>query len=229
MGKNTTKNESANTVKNTQTPANAARSIVGVSASLKIATTPMAKFTFPSNSIVLLKATDTTWSYGYVTGLRNTEDITLMRHLVNAIAAESEVASNFKVAYHNSTDENILAAEKNDLTPVRLLLRFLSGNVVYKTDSNGKLSKAVVSDVALRQTALGKLINGRAKFHELNRDQKRAACNTYASAILAQCKAVSAVNKTLAEFLADANDTTPSAKRSRKTAQDAQNIVDAAK
>ena len=233
MGKKISKNnESANANNGKSTTTNAMRNLLGVCGPIRIEQNPLAKHVFPENSVILLTASETTYSYAYIRGLKDTQDITIMRTLLNAVSAEVQASLEFAKNL-TDTDTAIADAKQKDLRPARLLARYLRGNVVYKTDSNGKLSKAIVSDIPLKRTALSRLSSGKAEFYGLTREQKRAAVNGYAVGILGQCKFISAVNKTLAEFIAEAEAVTAKAgkkvaKKTTKSVAMGANLVNAA-
>lgn len=224
--KNSKNNESANANNGKSTTTNAIRTLLNVCGPIRLSENPLAKHVFPENSLILLTASETTYSYAYVRGLKDTQDITIMRTLLNALAAETQASLEFAKTL-TDTDTAVADAKQKDLRPARLLARYLRGNVVYKTDSNGKLSKAIVSDIPLKRTALSRLASGKAEFYTLTREQKRAAVNGYAVGILAQCKFISAVNKTLAEFIAEAEAVKPK-KTAKPKSESKKNLVNAA-
>jgi hypothetical protein len=146
---------------------------------------------FAKNSLVLLKvrenvtssgSIDTTVNYIEVCELKDTKELTIVENLLRYCLAEFKVSKGFENDYK---DTNIKQR--------RILQPFLNTNVLFRTDSEGKISRALVSEVNFNKTALNVKIN-----HTIVKCESKnlkAAIFQHSKAILAQCSYISMIGK----------------------------------
>ena len=160
---------------------------------------------FESNAVVLLKQTVS--NNGNVrldvlqfTGCPDTKQATIVKHLLKGLLAEMNVTTAFNERYKMfSTGETVNGdAEqvKTGIQAKRKFLPFLSTGIIYKTDSNGKLSHAVKCDdgLQLRDTALNIKPEQLVTLFAYNSAQFRSALHHTATAVLEQCSFFSSVD-----------------------------------
>lgn len=120
---------------------------------------------FPANSVILLnyresvKATGeitTTLNYIKLDDIKDTKPLTIVKTALIAYLSEFKYflqeSKNWKQV---KDDTNKIICEDSGIKPSNVLKPFLKTDTIYKTDSNGKISKAVqCSGITLNQTAL---------------------------------------------------------------------------
>lgn len=120
---------------------------------------------FPANSVILLnyresvKATGeitTTLNYIKLDDVKDTKPLTIVKTALIAYLSEFryflQESKNWKQV---KDDTNKIICEDSGIKPSNVLKPFLKTNTIYKTDSNGKISKAVQCEgITLNQTAL---------------------------------------------------------------------------
>lgn len=136
------------------------------------------------NTIVLAKqSTSTNIKTGEVsTNVRfievckveKTEPLAILQNLLKYCVAEFMVCNKLERDF----------AETN-IKQRKLFNQFLSGNIIYRTNSEGKISHALISDIPLRQTALN--VKNYHTIVTCKKENLKAAIFKHAKAILAQC------------------------------------------
>lgn len=137
------------------------------------------------NVIVLAKqSTSTNVKTGEVTAnvryievcnIEKTEPLAIVQNLLKYCVAEYFVCNELEKDFADTK-----------IKQRKLFNQFLSGNTIYRTNSEGKISNALVSEVPLSQTALKV-----RDYHTITTCKKgnlKAAIYQHAKAILAQCK-----------------------------------------
>lgn len=140
---------------------------------------------FDANQIVLIKETTRVnsktgevnkyYKYAQIADAKSTDNIKIMMSVLKVMLAE-----------YKSNRANLQDFEEAGETITDKYKSLLSNNcVVWKTDTEGKLSKAIVSEIPFSQTALKlkdkhTLINCKA-------ENLKAALYTHSKVILAQC------------------------------------------
>lgn len=146
---------------------------------------------FSSNTLVLMKVReretstgeiDTIINYIEVCELKDTKELTILQSLLRFCLAEYKVSKGFETEFK---DTNIKQR--------RIIQPFLNTNVLFRTDSNGKISKALVSEINFNKTALN--IRENHTIYKCEPANMKAAIYQHAKAILAQCSYISTVNK----------------------------------
>lgn len=130
----------------------------------------------------------------------DTKETTIVKHLLKNMLAEFNVAENFNENYKffetGATVNGEKEKVKTGIQAKRKFSAFLRTSVIYKTDSNGKISHAVKCDdgVLLSDTALNIKPEQLVTLYKYNSAQFRSALHHTACAVLEQCSFYSAVN-----------------------------------
>lgn len=104
-----------------------------------------------------------------------TDSLTVVQSLLKYCVAEYFVSTELETDF---ADTNIKQR--------KLFNQFLSGNTIYRTNSEGKVANAVVSEVPLSQTALR--VKGTHTITMCKPENLKAAIFQHSKAILSQCK-----------------------------------------
>jgi hypothetical protein len=146
---------------------------------------------FAANSLVLLKirervtsdgSIDVTTNFIEVCDLKDTKDLTIVQSLLKYCLAEFKVSKGFENDF-----------KETNIKQRRILQPFLNTKVIFRTDSDGKISRALLSEVPFTKTALNiqqghRIVTCEPKF-------LRAAIFSHSQAILAQCSYLSLIDK----------------------------------
>lgn len=137
------------------------------------------------NVIVLAKqSTSTNVKTGEVTAnvryievcnIEKTEPLAIVQNLLKYCVAEYFVCNELEKDFADTK-----------IKQRKLFNQFLSGNTIYRTNSEGKISNALVSEVPLSQTALK--VRDYHTITTCKKENLKAAIYQHAKAILAQCK-----------------------------------------
>ncbi|MDR0750181.1 MAG: HEAT repeat domain-containing protein, partial [Tannerellaceae bacterium] len=139
---------------------------------------------FKKHTLVLLKVSqrptnsgnlNTTIKYIEVCELKNYKSITLIMSLLTCCLAEFRVCQAFEKEF-----SDIGLKQKQILQP------FLNTNVIFRTNSEGKISGALISEVNLNATAFN--IRNKHTIATVESKNLKAAIHKHAKAILAQCQ-----------------------------------------
>lgn len=171
---------------------------------------------FTANSLVLLKVRErengkgeieTSVNYIEVCELKDTKELTILQSLLRFCLAEFQVSKGFENEYK---DTNIKQR--------RIIQPFLNTNVLFRTDSNGKISRALVSEINFNKTALN--VRENHTICKCEPENLKAAIFQHSKAILAQCSYISTINSTaesiLSMFEVKDGETTKVAKKATK-------------
>jgi hypothetical protein len=142
---------------------------------------------------------DTTIKYVAIDGMKNNEQITVVKTLLAALLAEYKAAKGFNEEFKVIKDEKGNVIEKESgIQAKRIISPFLNSNKIYKTDTAGKISGALECEkgVCLRDTALNikeahaivKLNSQNLKFYVHNQAKAIIKQSNYLSTIEAKRK-----------------------------------------
>jgi hypothetical protein len=157
---------------------------------------------FSKNSLVLIKtkesvtnsgSVNTSISYIEVCELKDTKELTIIESLLKNCLAEFRVANAFEVSFNDT-----------NIKQQRILAPFLNTQVIFRTDSEGKLSRALVSEIPFNKTAL--VIKGKHTIMNCESKNLKACIYKHSQAILAQCSYLSLIGKELQSIVALCND-----------------------
>ena len=107
--------------------------------------------------------------------VEKTDSLTIVQSLLKYCIAEYFVCNDLEKDF---ADTNIKQR--------KLFNQFLSGNTIYRTNSEGKVSNALISEVPLSQTALK--VKDYHTITSCKRENLKAAIYQHSKAILSQCK-----------------------------------------
>ena len=169
------------------------------------------------NTVVLAKQTtstnaktgevSTTVRYIEVCPIEKTDPLFIVQSVLKYIVAEFFVCKDLETDF----------AETN-ITQRKLFNQFLTGNTIYRTNSEGKIANALISEVPLNRTALRV-----QKTHAVvtcKPENRKAAIYQHAKAVRAQCAYISLI-KDKAEAIdkdAEKSEAATASKPARRTA-----------
>lgn len=159
---------------------------------------------FAKNSLILMKVReserggniDTTVNYIEVCELKDTKELTILQTLLRFVLAEFQVSKGFETEYK---DTNIKQR--------RIIQPFLNTNVLFRTDSNGTISRALISEINFNKTALN--VRENHTICKCKPENLKAAIYQHSKAVLAQCSYISTVNHTAESILKMFENDTP--------------------
>lgn len=152
---------------------------------------------FTPNTLVLLKQREhetgkgeieTVINYIEVCELKDTKELTILQSLLRFCLAEFKVSKGFETEFK---DTNIKQR--------RIIQPFLNTNVIFRTDSTGKISKALISEINFNKTALN--IRDNHNICKCEPENLKAAIYQHSKAIFAQCSYISTICKTAEDIL----------------------------
>lgn len=113
--------------------------------------------------------------YIEVCSIEKTEPLAIVQNLLKYCVAEYFVCNELEKDFADTK-----------IKQRKLFNQFLSGNTIYRTNSEGKISNALVSEIPLSQTALK--VRDYHTITTCKKENLKAAIYQHAKAILAQCK-----------------------------------------
>jgi len=146
---------------------------------------------FSANTLVLLKVRerengkgeiDNFVNYLEICELQDTKEITIIQNLLKYCFAEYKTAKGFESTF-----------KETNITQRQIIKPFLNTNVIFRTDSNGKISKALISEINFNKTALN--VRETHTLTSCKPENLKAAMYNHSKAVLAQCTYLSAINK----------------------------------
>ena len=142
---------------------------------------------------------------------RKNDSLTIVQSLLRYCVAEFFVCNDLE---RDFADTNIKQR--------KLFNQFLNTTTIYRTDSAGRVSNALVSEVPFSQTALR--VQKGHKIVTCEKENRKAAIYQHAKAILAQCKYLRLIVEKAAQIEsepAQLKSDTPTAKAKTATAKSA--------
>ena len=129
-----------------------------------------------------------------VPGLKKTDRVAVVKHLLRCIIAESRMIADFNDDYGryvNDDDES----KKTGIRCRRLFGSYLQSDTIYRTDDDGKLIPVLkITDGKLSQTALSISASSALANEDYSANCFRSLVHTTAKAICEQCEWVTNVN-----------------------------------
>lgn len=104
-----------------------------------------------------------------------TDSLTIVKSLLKFCIAEYFVCNELERDF-----------SETNIKQRKIFNQFLSGNTIYRTNSDGKVANALVSEVPFSQTALK--VKDYHTITTCKKDNLKAAIHQHATAILSQCK-----------------------------------------
>lgn len=161
----------------------------------------LSDLTLNANSIYLIKSSERENKQGEliktvktleINHVDKTDSLSAVSTLAKVALAEFRAATEIDVEFRTFEGTDIETGIKS----LRLLRSYLSNNlVIWKTDSNGKLSKAVISEIPLNKTALN--VNEKSGLLKVEKSNLKAAIYQLSKGIIAQTSYLSLVGKQL--------------------------------
>lgn len=144
-----------------------------------------------------VKTGETTTSVRYieVCKVEKTESLAIVQSVLKYIVAEFLVCNDLEKDF---ADTNIKQR--------KLFNQFLSGNIIYRTNTEGKIANALVSEVPLRQTALN--VKDYHAIATCKPENRKAAIYQHAKAIRAQCAYISLIKDKAETLESEQTETT---------------------
>lgn len=180
-------------------------------------------FKFAPNHAILLKQTTRTnaktneisvvTDYIEICPIKDTKPVTIVQSIIRFLLAETQCIDGFNRTY---TETGIKMRS--------IFRKYLSGNTICRSDSNGKLVSCLVSDVPLKQTALN--IKDAHTIMTCPPENLKAAIYNHAKAVTAQCEFISNIKDRANVILAamDENGTVKATKKGTQKA-DVSNVI----
>ena len=177
---------------------------------------------FAKNCLVLAKETkrekkdgtiENTVTYLEVCELKDTKDITILQNLIKILLAEHRVNKDFSVNY---SDTNIKLS--------RLIRPLLNTNIIYRTNSEGAISKALISEISFNKTGL--YLKENHAVCTCENSNLKAAIYKHAKAVLMQCSYITLLSEEVDKIAAACAD--ESAKITRKQKSNTNQIAEPA-
>lgn len=177
--------------------------------------TALNDLTIKANSAVLLKMTTSangnTFIKGVaISGLKKTDETTIVKHLLTAIVAEHKTSVDFDndfatIKLNGKDTETGIHAKK-------FITRYLNTDLIFRSDSNGKIVKAIkLHGQKLNETALK--VSNRHLLATCNRNDLRAVIHHQSKAVIAQFKYIDNIIEMINEL---SNEATTSDKVTNK-------------
>lgn len=159
-----------------------------------------------ANSVVLLQqrfnVNGNTIKGVAVNGLKKTDLISIVKHLLIAIVAEKKQELQFNNEF--ATINN----QKSGITAKKYLTRFLNTNLVFRTDSTGKIATAVkLNGLKLKDTALK--ITDKHLLATTDRNNLRAVLHHHTKAVVAQFRYLEDLQEAINEMIKETTATEP--------------------
>lgn len=182
---------------------------------------------FTANNIVLLKQTErtnkagevnTTIKYVELANVPNNNETKMLIQVLKVLLAEYKAVNDNKSTFEAAN------------VKVNLQIRQLLSNnfVIWKTNNDGKLSKAIVSEIPLNKTAL--YLKDTHTLLQAKKENLKAALYNHAKAVLMQCSYFSLVSASLQAIdgllqLTDSKQETSGVQRNRKSVPETKQAV----
>lgn len=164
------------------------------------------EITTTPNAVILLQTSESSSGNQFikgvcVAGLKKTDETSIIKHLLTAISAEFRVRNKFNGEF--ATINLNGATEQTGLTAKSLFARYLNTNIIFRSDSHGKIAKAIkINGQTLKDTALK--VTNRHLLATCNRNDLRAVIHHQTKAVCAQFRYIDDLNDMISELLNEA-------------------------
>ena len=165
----------------------------------------------PANSAVLVKATTKQTNFVAFHGVRSTKPYDIILPILTALLGEYFSATRFVDEYGKVNEE------KSGINALKPFAKFLSGSIIYKSDSNGQLTKGLVLDEGLKLSQTALRINDKQLITTASGSMLKSAIYNQVKAIVDQCTPFSAIDSEISDVNAKIAETeTAKAKDAKK-------------
>ena len=147
----------------------------------------------PANSAVLVKATTKQTNFVAFHGVRSTKPYDIILPILTALLGEYFSATRFVDEYGKVNEE------KSGINALKPFAKFLSGSIIYKSDSNGQLTKGLVLDEGLKLSQTALRINDKQLITTASGSILKSAIYNQVKAIVDQCTPFSAIDSEISD------------------------------
>ena len=147
----------------------------------------------PANSAVLVKATTKQTNFVAFHGVRSTKPYDIILPVLTSLLGEYFSATRFTDEYGKVNEE------KSGINALKPFAKFLSGSIIYKSDSNGQLTKGLVLDEGLKLSQTALRINDKQLITTASGSILKSAIYNQVKAIVDQCTPFSAIDSEISD------------------------------
>lgn len=165
----------------------------------------------PANSAVLVKATTKQTNFVAFHGVRSTKPYDIVLPVLTSLLGEYFSATRFVDEYGKVNEE------KSGIDALKPFAKFLSGSIIYKSDSNGRMTKGLILDEGLKLSQTALRINDKQLITTASGSVLKSAIYNQVKAIVGQCTPFSAIDSEISDVNAKIAETeTAKAKDAKK-------------
>lgn len=147
----------------------------------------------PANSAVLVKATTKQTNFVAFHGVRSTKPYDIVLPVLTSLLGEYFSATRFVDEYGKVNEE------KSGINALKPFAKFLSGSIIYKSDSNGQMTKGLILDEGLKLSQTALRINDKQLITTASGSMLKSAIYNQARAIVDQCTPFSAIDSEISD------------------------------
>lgn len=147
----------------------------------------------PANSAVLVKATTKQTNFVAFHGVRSTKPYDIVLPVLTSLLGEYFSATRFVDEYGKVNEE------KSGINALKPFAKFLSGSIIYKSDSNGQLTKGLILDEGLKLSQTALRINDKQLITTASDSMLKSAIYNQVKAIVDQCTPFSAIDSEISD------------------------------
>lgn len=147
----------------------------------------------PANSAVLVKATTKQTNFVAFHGVRSTKPYDIILPILTSLLGEYFSATRFVDEYGKVNEE------KSGINALKPFTKFLSGSIIYKSDSNGQLTKGLILDEGLKLSQTALRISDKQLITTASGSMLKSAIYNQVRAIVDQCTPFSAIDSEITD------------------------------
>lgn len=147
----------------------------------------------PANSAVLVKATTKQTNFVAFHGVRSTKPYDIVLPVLTSLLGEYFSATRFVDEYGKVNEE------KSGINALKPFAKFLSGSTIYKSDSNGQMTKGLILDEGLKLSQTALRINDKQLITTASGSVLKSAIYNQVKAIVDQCTPFSAIDSEISD------------------------------
>lgn len=147
----------------------------------------------PVNSAVLVKATTKQTNFVAFHGVRSTKPYDIVLPVLTSLLGEYFSATRFTDEYGKVNEE------KSGINALKPFAKFLSGSIIYKSDSNGQMTKGLILDEGLKLSQTALRITDKQLITTASGSALKSAIYNQVRAIVDQCTPFSAIDSEISD------------------------------
>lgn len=155
----------------------------------------------PANSAVLVKATTKQTNFVAFHGVRSTKPYDIVLPILTSLLGEYFSATRFVDEYGKVNEE------KSGINALKPFAKFLSGSIIYKTDSNGQMTKGLILDEGLKLSQTALRISDKQLITTASGSVLKSAIYNQVKAIVDQCTPFSNIDAEITDVNAKIAET----------------------